>query len=219
MQVKLQIVGGPRWDDCGVFVWRVKFLVTDAPAPPAVPKAPGAPSWLVQEVVSTYRVFDCAGKPTENYDKTYYEAFAIDRDGASMADFSLNGVPYLGGPSDNFERGPYKQQYGSWTIDAKLFWLPRPPTDMGNHLIEVPEAGDLPSSLTKPASVNPNNWSIRRHVEARWDCCGEGEFDERQSRPGYTFLGHALQTDKSGAAQEVWVSWRPGEAKHMAAGL
>ncbi len=155
-------VAAPNRFNCGQFAWDVNFATTLRGG------------WLIQEVISTRTVTDCAtaADATPALTPRYWEAWWVDDAGHVWIPTTTATPPGTAAPAtadDLWHRRNFPGTRGQWTITGRAFTtltLPR-----GFAVRGVPEAVDL------PATVGPVNQDALglveggRRIGGQWDCC------------------------------------------------
>jgi hypothetical protein len=141
-------------DGCGGFHWAVQWGMDNAKA--------NTNGFIVQELVFDLQRVKCDGT-RDDFFKRYWEAWEV-RGGSIFVGTST--TPHS---ADTFRVLPTPDRRGMNFEQGKAKFIPdyQAPLTWGN----VPEAGSLPATETRPAGWNDSG-IIDRYIVSRFDCCG-----------------------------------------------
>lgn len=154
----IETVTGPNKEDCGGFLWRVKFNLNDASA---------KGGWIVQKITYDQVVIKCPDQPFINKKITYWEAWRVTA-GAKGDSERLSGKFNF---DDQYSSGSFPDTRGSTTLtgEVKFFdGLDLPAAfKKGN---KDTYAGDLPATTDKPDFWDNAN-TAGHDLSFIWNCC------------------------------------------------
>lgn len=145
----------PRQDSggCGGYVWAVRWTLDGADAT--------TNGFIVQRLTFRIRQRDCNGA-RQNWDKEYWEAWEV-RGGQIFVGTSSS--PHQ---ADTFRYPSRPGRRGRNVEIGRAKFIPgyTAPHSWGN----VPEAGSLPATTSRPAGWS-NSGALTRSIRSRFDCC------------------------------------------------
>ena len=170
----IETVTGPTKEDCGGFLWQVKFNLNDASA---------KGGWIVQEITYDQNVIKCPNTPYINKKITYWEAWRVTA-GTKGDSERLAGKFNF---DDQYSSPNFPDTKGNTTLTGvvKFFEGLELPAGFkkGN---KNTYAGDLPSTTDKPDFWNATN-SADHNLSYVWNCC---------TNPGIGALSHTATEPK-----------------------
>jgi hypothetical protein len=143
---------------CGGFEWKVNFTL-------AAPSQKGG--WIVQQIISNDKIYNCDGTVAKNVTTTYWEAWEV-APGQSIPKSRANGTYNY--DDDYFEKD-HGCTKGNIEIDGKVKFfegLALPATFKMNNPATM--AGSLPSTTEVPAFWN-NDATVSHKLSTTWNCC------------------------------------------------
>jgi hypothetical protein len=134
-------------------VWKIKWVTS------------GRSGFLIQEVVSRIRIFDCqSGASIDNplpFTPHYWEVWEVDSSG-NMAPTS----------DDTWTRHGFANSKGEWSVQANVFWVTSLDPAGGFAKNKVPETGtNMLGTTTAPKNLGAA--ILTRRAGGKWVCCGD----------------------------------------------
>lgn len=152
-------VTGPSKFDCGSFKWSVRFSL-----PQASPKG----GYIIQQITTTRKATKSCPKPYTSLEITFYEAWKVNA-GESVS-YDIKNDPE--GFDDNFASLPWDQSEGFEITKGKVRFFEdfkMTPDWTSNNPRTC--AGEIPSTLTKPAGWDDKD-AVDHNLSTEWKCCG-----------------------------------------------
>jgi hypothetical protein len=180
----IETVDGPNKEECGGFLWKVKFNLNDASA---------KGGWVVQKITYDQVVINCPDVPYINKKITYWEAWRVSA-GAKGDSERLSGKFNF---DDQYSSPNYPDTRGSTNItgEVKFFEgldLPAGFTKNNNATY----AGGLPSTTDKPAFWDNTN-SAGHDLGYVWNCCSNTHVGVLTTTPTETKTAQHVIADTS----------------------
>ena len=154
----IENVAGPDIEDCGGFIWDVKFNLNEAS------KGGG---WIVQKINYKRIVINCPNLPFLNNDITYWEAWRVTAGAKGDSDRLAGAFNY----DDRFSSPNFPDSKGNTTITGEVRFfegLNLPAGFVKNN--NATYAGGLPATINKPDFWDSKD-AADHNLDFVWNCC------------------------------------------------